>query len=221
MTSRLTSIWRITLALLGGFAIAVTVTAALAFVLVAEGVTNRGDAFYWSAYVGFVIYFLAMVWAFASNNLINVTRVYALVIFASGIAVWAQGGDASFGYGPAMSRFILLLALLATLWIGFAALALNHQKHWTVVMHGSSCPPQTVRTLRAIAWVMLTLSFILTLMRDGIAFGLILWPMVAFVVGLMVSLSIAYKPQFLRRFAGDVTYFTMNGPASDEGTDAA
>lgn len=218
---RVENTWRVVLALVGGFAVAITLTAAMAFVLVAEGVTNKGDAFYWASYVGFLCYFLAMIWAFASNKLITVLRVFSAVILACGISVWAQGGDASFGYGPGMSRFILLMGILVTLWTGFAALALSQTKHWQAVTLAGPCPPQTSRMLKLIGWVMLAASLILTLMRDGVSFGLLLWPTIAFAVALSVSLSIAYRPILLRRFAGEVAYFTSDPTKMDTGADAA
>lgn len=220
MLLRLENMWRIALALIGGFALAVTSTAAIAYVFVAEGVASRGDAFYWSAYIGIVVYFLAMLWAFASNALRSVAWGFAALILGCGVVVAFYGGDASFGYGASLSKVILLLGMLTTMWVGFAALALSQNKHWASVVGERSCPSSTARFLKAVGWPALAVSVVLTLLRDGVSFGVILWPTLAFAVALAVSLAIAYRPHMLRRMARDVTYFTVPSPRSEDG-DAA
>lgn len=205
---------RVLLALVGGFAVTLYVTSALAQILVSEGVDNPGDAFFWSAFVALFVYFGAMVWAFAAASIQKVTLTFAGVILACALIVWAHDGDASLGYGIALGRLAFLVLLCVALWVGFAALALSQNKHWAAVTSEHTCPDITARALRTFGWIALATSVVPSVLRDGYAFGLLLWPMMAFGVGLAVSFTIAYRPRLLRGMARDAARLTRTNRES-------
>ena len=200
---------RVTLALFGGFVLAVAVAAATAHLFVTQGEAATADAFYWGTYIAFVVYVAAMIWAFAAQDLRLVTLVFAAVILLSGLIVRLSGGDANFGYGAALGRGVLLIALTWSLWVGFAALALSQTRHWHAVTGRHDPPAVTERAARWIGWGLLSLSVILALLRDGWGFGLLLWPMAAFFVGLAVSFTLAYGPRFLAQLAQTIHKITV------------
>ncbi|MDX8354814.1 DUF3325 domain-containing protein [Cognatiyoonia sp. IB215182] len=209
MTRNLLPTLRVALALFGGFILAVAVAAAGAHLFVTQGGTSTSDAFFWGAYIAFVVYVAAMIWVFAARDLRLVTLVFAGTILLSGLIVRLAGGDANFGYGAALGQAMLLIVLLWSLWIGFAAFALSQVKHWQAIMGRRDLPAVTARAARWLGWTLLSLSVVVALLRDGWGFGLLLWPMAAFFVALAVSFTVAYAPQMLARLGQTIYSLTV------------
>lgn len=68
---------------------------------------------------------------------------------------------------------LLLLAAIVIGTSGFGALALSQDTHWkTVRRWPASRPP---RWLRTAGWALVGISAVPLLLRDGMAFGLLLW----------------------------------------------
>lgn len=192
---------RALLSVFGSFSVAVAVTAALTLVIVNENWDQPAGAFYWASYLAFVVYFAAAVWVFAAKRLDKVWAAFCGVVLICMVIVWAFGGDPSFGYGQAFVDLVLLALLCGTAWLGFAGLALSQDRHWQAVMGKGSCPPLPRFVLKCGGWGLLIASVVLALLRDGVAFGLLLWPLVAFAIALTLSFTLAYRPRWLRRVA--------------------
>lgn len=199
---------RICLSIFGSFAVAAASAAALALIIAADGWDSPANAFIWASYVAFFVYFAAAVWSFSAQSLLRVQAAFGAVILAGMAIIWTLGGDANFGYGAWLTDFVLLVLLCGSIWLGFAGLALSQDKHWAAVAGERKCPPLTRFALRRAGMAFLAVSVILTLARDGMSFGLLLWPMAAFAGALAISLTIAYRPRLMAgvaQFARDTT----------------
>ena len=216
----LNPIHRTGLSVVGSFVVAAAFTAALALIIATEGLDTPENAFYWASFAASFVYFGAAVWCYAAQDLKRVWFGFGGVTLLCATIVWALGGDANFGYGAAFGRFVLLALLSGTLWFGFAALALSQDKHWASVTRHRTCPPATRLILRWLGWGLLGSSIILSIVRDGFAFGILMWPLMAFFVGLAVSFAIAYLPRLLSGFAAYLATIT-NVEAAEETQDAA
>lgn len=71
-----------------------------------------------------------------------------------------------------MQDSILLVLAWFLASIGFALLALSQKQHWLLLRLAKAQPPIVLRPL---GWVICALSLIPAIVRDGVAFGLILW----------------------------------------------
>ncbi|WP_185965230.1 DUF3325 domain-containing protein [Glacieibacterium frigidum] len=69
----------------------------------------------------------------------------------------------------------LLIALLGCVYGGFALLALSQSRNWTLVLPGRPYPAARAGLLKAGGWALLATALIIALVRDGPAFGLMLW----------------------------------------------
>jgi len=97
-----------------------------------------------------------------------------------------------------MSNSLLLLALLATAYAGFALLALSQARHWRSVARAAALTRRRVLTLRAIGVALIALSLILSLLRDGPSFGSLLWATAISLAALGVAFTLAWRPRLLR-----------------------
>ena len=210
---------RVGLSVVGSFAVAASFTAAFALIIVDEGWDTPANAFYWASFAAAFVYFGAALWCYSARNLTRVWAVFSAAILICAVIVWALGGDANFGYGAALGRFVLLVLLCAALWFGFVSFALSQDKHWTNVMGERRCPPTTRLVLRWFGWGLMSLSVLFAIVRDGFSFGLLLWPLAALAVGLAVSFAIAYAPHVMSGFSRYVAKVTKVG--TDEIADAA
>lgn len=87
----------------------------------------------------------------------------------------------------------LLIALPMCAYLGFALLALSQARNWSVAMGARPFRPATVPALRAGGSVLLVMSLMVALLRDGPAFGAILWVVMLAVAGLLVVATLAWR----------------------------
>jgi len=109
-----------------------------------------------------------------------------------------------------MSDTLLLLAVFATAYAGFALLALSQGRHWASVV--GTVPPGRVLVivLRAGGGAMIALSLMLALMRDGPSFGSLLWATAISLAALAVAFTLAWRPGFLRPLARCIAPFARS-----------
>ena len=97
-----------------------------------------------------------------------------------------------------MPDALLLLAVVAAAYIGFAALAVSQDRHWHHLGGGRHCPRRTCMVLRGIGWALLLAALVLALVRDGAGFGALLWATVITVCALAVVATLAWRAHWLR-----------------------
>ncbi|MCU0949185.1 MAG: DUF3325 domain-containing protein [Porphyrobacter sp.] len=96
-----------------------------------------------------------------------------------------------------MSTLLFIAALLSALG-GCIALALSQQRHWEAVM-GCTAVPR--RWLRAAGWSLIAASLAAVVARDGVSFGILVWPMVIGVAALATAATLSWRPRLLRPLA--------------------
>ena len=97
-----------------------------------------------------------------------------------------------------MPDAILLLAVFACAYLGFAALAMSQDRHWHHLGGGRHCPRRTCRVLRGAGWALLLAALMLALVRDGASFGSLLWVTVITVGALSVVATLSWRAHWLR-----------------------
>lgn len=109
-----------------------------------------------------------------------------------------------------MPDSLLLLALFAAAYAGFALLALSQARHWRTVIGDAVLPRGRVLVLRTIGGALIALSLILALTRDGPSFGSLLWATAISLAALAVTFTLAWRPRWLRVFG---RVLSLNGRA--------
>jgi len=100
-----------------------------------------------------------------------------------------------------MPDSLLLLALFAAAYAGFALLALSQARHWRTVVGAAALPRSRVLLLRTLGGALIALSLLLALMRDGASFGSLLWATAISLAALAVAFTLAWRPRLLRPLA--------------------
>jgi len=100
-----------------------------------------------------------------------------------------------------MTQALLLLAVFVAACTGFALYALSQPQHWCKVVGQPGPGRGRVLILRGIGTVMLAVSLLLALLRDGAGFGSLLWATLLSLAALAVAFTLAWWPRWLR-FAG-------------------
>lgn len=100
-----------------------------------------------------------------------------------------------------MPDAMLLLAVFAAAYFGFAALAMSQDRHWHHLGGGRHCPPRTGTVLRCTGWALLLAALVLALVRDGAGFGPLLWATVITVGALSVVATLSWRAHWLRPVA--------------------
>lgn len=93
-----------------------------------------------------------------------------------------------------MHNLLFVIGLFAVIYGGFMCLALSQAKHWTRMIETSRCPPHVVRGLRIMGWLLLAATLVLSVSRDGVSFGALLWSCLISVAAIAVALTLAGKP---------------------------
>lgn len=90
---------RTMLAVLGSYAVVVSSAAAIALALDAAGWMPKGAALVWTMLCAYVLYFVAMLWAYVDSKAWRVWLAFGLTTAVSAAVVNLLGGDSTFGFG--------------------------------------------------------------------------------------------------------------------------
>ncbi|MCU0760085.1 MAG: DUF3325 domain-containing protein [Steroidobacteraceae bacterium] len=96
-----------------------------------------------------------------------------------------------------MSAALLVGAMLAVT-LGTALLALSQQRHWNAVMGTGSKPGNLPQRL---GWLLISVSLVLTILRDGGSFGALSWPLQAGFGALLTSGALTWMPGVMKPLA--------------------
>lgn len=112
-----------------------------------------------------------------------------------------------------MLEALLLLFATVLAYAGFALLALSQLRHWNAVgcaartserQHGANGAPSAAAThrhrqgLRAAGYTVLVLTYLCTWLRDGPAFGSLLWVLLISLAAGGVAFTLSRRPRSLR-----------------------
>lgn len=100
-----------------------------------------------------------------------------------------------------MPEAILLLAVFACAYLGFAALAVSQDRHWHHLGGSRHCPRRVCTVLRGMGWMLLLAALVVALVRDGAGFGSLLWATVVTVGALCVVATLSWRAHWLRPVA--------------------
>lgn len=78
-----------------------------------------------------------------------------------------------------------------------ALLALSQDRNWRTVGLAQARAPYG----RGLGWAFLTASLVPVLLRDGLSFAALLWPMLIAASAIGVAMILAYRPALLRPLA--------------------
>lgn len=96
---------------------------------------------------------------------------------------------------------VLLAALLASTYLGFALLALSQDRHWHHLGGARHCPAGATRILRPCGYGLLAVSLIVALLRDGASFGTLVWVTTLTIGAFAVASTLTWRPHWLRPLA--------------------
>lgn len=99
-----------------------------------------------------------------------------------------------------MADALLLIAVFAVPYLGFACLALSQRRHWSRALHGAP-PRSVVLALRTSGGALLVAALWIALVRDGASFGALLWATGISLAALAVAFTLAWNPAVLRPLA--------------------
>lgn len=91
---------------------------------------------------------------------------------------------------------VVLGAVLAAGYLGFALLALAQPRHWHAVTGRTEAPPRPV-ALRRAGWSGVACAFALVVLRDGAAFGSVLGVLLLATCAAAVALTLGWRPKAL------------------------
>lgn len=100
-----------------------------------------------------------------------------------------------------MTERLLLVAVVASAYVGLALLALSQTRHWAAVAGSAPRGRARVVVLRTGGGAMIAVSLLLALYRDGMGFGSLLWATALSAAALAVALTLTWRPGFLRPLA--------------------
>ena len=97
-----------------------------------------------------------------------------------------------------MSSTLLLIASCLSGYLGFAYLALSQHKNLRAVMGGIRMESRRNRWLRFAGSVLLVVSLLLCIVRDGPSFGAVIWAIVISVAATAVAMILTFRARLLR-----------------------
>ncbi|WP_421997918.1 DUF3325 domain-containing protein [Reyranella sp.] len=97
-----------------------------------------------------------------------------------------------------MPEAVLLAAVLAAVYGGFATLAMSQDRHWHALGGGRHCPRRARIVLRLAGYGLLFVALVLSLVRDGPAFGSLLWATAVGAGALAVVATLSWRARWLR-----------------------
>jgi hypothetical protein len=96
---------------------------------------------------------------------------------------------------------VLIVAVLATAYLGFALLALSQDRHWLHLSGARHCPPRLARIFRVAGYALLIAGLGAALLRDGAGFGSLVWMTTLTVGAFAVVCTLTWRPYWLRPLA--------------------
>jgi hypothetical protein len=100
-----------------------------------------------------------------------------------------------------MPDAMLLVAVFAATYLGFAALAMSQDRHWHRLGGGRHCPRRAAVVLRIAGYALLLAALLLALERDGAGLGSLLWLTIITVGALCVVATLSWRAHWLRPVA--------------------
>lgn len=97
-----------------------------------------------------------------------------------------------------MPDALLLIAVVATCYLGFALLALSQDRHWHHLGGARHCPARLVGPLRTGGYSLLLVGLVASLARDGANFGPLLWATLLGIAAFAVVCTLTWRSQWLR-----------------------
>lgn len=97
-----------------------------------------------------------------------------------------------------MTKSLLLVAIFSVAYLGFTLLALSQVRHWRIVFDKALPTQREVLTLHGLGILMLSISLVLSIVRDGASFGSLLWITVISMAALSVAFTLTWRPRWLR-----------------------
>lgn len=91
-----------------------------------------------------------------------------------------------------MNTLWLCLAALAA-FLGFALLAISQKQHRRTIEGGKSLAHARTKCL-VVGWAMNLMSLSFCIVRDGISFAALLWPLISAAAALLVAAGLACRP---------------------------
>lgn len=102
-----------------------------------------------------------------------------------------------------MKLLLLVMALLSS-YVGLACFAVSQRQHWRAVAGKSPKEAQPLVLLKVFGFLFLVMALGLAWLRDGPAFGVLLWIMTTNLATLLVALTVTFRPQSFRRLCSSV-----------------
>ncbi|MEM1133048.1 MAG: DUF3325 domain-containing protein [Pseudomonadota bacterium] len=96
--------------------------------------------------------------------------------------------------------------IIATLWLalafvlslaGCAMLAMTQKPHWRAITDSKSNPPKTAIP----GWLCIAAALVPCIIRDGISFAMLLWPLIFALAAFSIAMTLTYKPSLMRPFS--------------------
>ncbi len=100
-----------------------------------------------------------------------------------------------------MADTLLLIIAAGAAYLGFALFALSQSRHWQQVAPSHVAQPPQKRALRLLGSLALALSLSCAWLRDGVAFGSVLWLPRLSVAAPMLVFTLSWRPHWLQRLA--------------------
>lgn len=96
-----------------------------------------------------------------------------------------------------MSMILVIAAWIAGFG-GCLALALSQQRHWKAATRSSTRPP---RWFRLSGWGLIAASLGLLIVRDGVSFAVLFWPLLVGAAALVTAGLLSWNPTLLNPLA--------------------
>ena len=100
-----------------------------------------------------------------------------------------------------MPDILLLTALLAACYAGFALLALSQDRNWESVTGARHLPPGRALPLRLLGYSLLAVGLAPALLRDGAGFGSLLWGVSLSLGAIAIVATLTWRRRWLRPLA--------------------
>ncbi len=100
-----------------------------------------------------------------------------------------------------MAQLLLFSALLGSLVIGFALLALSQDRNWRLLNVGPSPSSSAKVILRMVGYGLLALAMPFAVWRDSFGFGALMWRTMSSVAACAITLTLSWRPHWLTSLA--------------------